>query len=303
MLICDTHADTLWRLAVPTGKPPDIQLAHLTDPAHTRVQALALFVGENGLKGADHDLLKRELAAFEALKRQGFTQIRTIAEAKPGQANVLLTIEGGEAFGQDAAAVDVFAGIGVRAAAIVWNNENLLAHPAVRSSTEGLKPLGREMAAEMQKHKIALDISHLNERGAEELMDSPVPPMASHSCARALCDHPRNLTDAQLKRLILLRSFVGVNFYPVFLHPSGKADIDTVIDHICHICYLGGEGIVGLGSDFDGIEHYPKGLRHAGRIPALFERMEQRGFSAALIQAVAGENFARYMRLIEETEC
>lgn len=301
MLICDTHADTLY--AMPYKKQLDVTKKRLLLPGHTRVQALALFVGGQGLTGDEADLIHRELAAFRQLLDEGWRQIRTLDDALPDEANALLTIEGGEAFGSDLSSVAAFAEMGVRIAAPVWNNENLLAHPAVRTSTEGLKPLGREMAAEMQKHKIALDISHLNERGAEELMDSPVPPMASHSCARALCDHPRNLTDAQLKRLILLRSFVGVNFYPVFLHPSGKADIDTVIDHICHICYLGGEGIVGLGSDFDGIEHYPKGLRHAGRIPALFERMEQRGFSAALIQAVAGENFARYMRLIDDTDC
>lgn len=301
MLICDTHADTLYAMQHKTET--DITIERLLLPGHIRVQALALFVGGRGLTGGDADLIQRELSAFRQLLDQGFRQIRRIDEALPGEANVLLTIEGGEAFGSDPKNVDLFAEMGVRIAAPVWNNENLLAHPAVKGSSEGLTPLGHEMAARMRKNKIAIDISHLNERGAEELLDGPVPPMASHSCARALCDHPRNLTDSQLRRLRDQNSFVGVNFYPVFLHPSGNATLDHVIDHICHICELGGENIVGLGSDFDGIELYPEGLRHAGQLPALFDRMLQRGFPQSLLEAIAGKNFARYLSLIDTSVC
>lgn len=301
MLICDTHADTLF--AMPHKKETDITAERLLLPGHTRVQALALFVGANGLRGKDAGLIERELACFRQLLEAGWRQIRTPDEALPEVPNVLLTIEGGEAFGNDPATVDAFADMGVRIAAPVWNNENLLAHPAKSGSREGLTAFGKEVVARLQKRKVALDISHLNERGAEELMDSPVPPMASHSCARRLCDHFRNLSDPQLRRLVSLNSFVGVNFYPVFLHPSGKATLDHVIDHISYICDMGGEHIVGLGSDFDGIELYPEGLRHAGQLPDLFERMAARGFSQSLIEAVAGGNFARYMKLVDRTGC
>ena len=297
MLICDTHADTLF--AMPHKKETDITAERLLLPGHTRVQALALFVGANGLRGRDEGLIQQELGCLQTLLHQGWKQIRTLDEALPDAPNILLTIEGGEAFGSDPATVDAFADMGVRIAAPVWNNENLLARPAKSGSTEGLTSLGKEMAARLQKRKVALDISHLNERGAEELMDSPVPPMASHSCARRLCDHFRNLSDPQLRRLISLNSFVGVNFYPVFLHPSGKATLDHVIDHISYICDMGGESIVGLGSDFDGIDEYPEGLRNAGDIPALLERMRQRGFSEALVRKIAGENFAAYLNQID----
>ena len=92
---------------------------------------------------------------------------------------------------------------------------------------------------------------------------------------------------------------MGVNFYPVFLSPDGKATLDHVIDHIAYMCELGGEQCVGLGSDFDGIEAYPEGLRHAGELPALFARMQKRGFDQATIEAVAGKNFARYLSMID----
>lgn len=301
MLICDTHADTLWRLADPARpaeQPLDVMLSHLTDPAHTRVQAMALFVGGRGLTGCDADLIARELAAFERLKEQGFCQITAIGQAQPGRANVLMTIEGGEAFGQDAASVDAFARMGVRAAAIVWNNENRLAQPAAGGSAQGLTPFGRQVVQCMRSRHMAVDISHLNERGSDEVMDAPVPCMASHSCARSLCDHPRNLSDRQLKRLFETGGYVGVNFYVPFLTKAGHAGMDTVIDHMVHMCMLGGEGHIGLGSDFDGIDEYPAGLRNAGDIPALLERLLQRGFSQAQVQRIAGENFAAYLERI-----
>lgn len=300
MLICDTHADTLFAMQRQSAAQCDVTLERLcASPADTRVQALALFTGAHGLTGKDSDLAERELAAFETLKAQGFHQIFTVNEALPGKANVLLTVEGGDIFGDSVTSVERFAKLGVRIAAMVWNNENLLAYPAVSGADTGLKPLGRQMAQELRKRRIALDLSHLNERGARELMESDVPPMASHSCARALCNHPRNLRDEQLRALFAAGGFVGVNFYPVFLSPDGKATLDHVIDHIAYMCELGGEQCVGLGSDFDGIEAYPEGLRHAGELPALFARMQKRGFDQATIEAVAGKNFARYLSMID----
>lgn len=302
MLICDTHADTLWALqdaSRPAHQPTDITLAHLTATSDTRIQAFALFVGDKGLTGEDADLIHRELAQWEQLKTQGFRQIRHISEAQPGKANVLLTLEGGEAFGADVASVASYAAIGVRAAALVWNNENRLAHPAKGGSREGLTPFGKVIVQEMRRHRMAVDISHLNERGSDEVMDSDAPCMASHSCARGLCDHFRNLSDRQLRQLFATGGYVGVNFYVPFLSTSGKATLDTVIDHMAYMCDLGGENHVGLGSDFDGIDQYPEGLRNAGDIPALLDRMRQRGFSEALVRNIAGENFAAYLNQID----
>ncbi|MDD3336825.1 MAG: membrane dipeptidase [Eubacteriales bacterium] len=301
MLICDTHADTLYAMQSKEQKPLDVTLAALEAGLDTRVQAFALFVGSSGLTGSDSDLIDRELNAFRQLQSNGLHQIRTLSEATPSVANGLLTIEGGEAFGDDIASVERYAGLGVRIAGLVWNNENLLAHPAVQGVDQGLSPLGLKMVDELRKHRIALDLSHLNQRGAWEVMDSSIPPMASHSCARALFDHPRNLTDEQLRALFMAGGYVGVNFYPLFLTGGQQASIDDVVNHIVYMCELGGEKSVGLGSDFDGIDCYPDGLRDASQLPNLFEGMRKRKLSEALIAAVAGQNFARYMNRIDHS--
>lgn len=297
MLICDTHADTLYALADesrPAGRPLDVTARRLTEGGHARVQCLALFVSTGGMD-LRPTIVERELAAFERLKAEGFCQITDLSQARAGVPNAMLTIEGGEAFGGNPGQVDRFADMGVRMAALVWNNENGLAHPAVGGEAGGLTPLGREMVRRMRARHMAVDVSHLNERGFYDLLDGQAPPLASHSCARALCGHPRNLTDDQLRALFEAGGYVGVNFFPRFLSDDCRADIDRVIDHIAHMCDLGGENQVGLGSDFDGIDAWPEGLRHAGDIPALLEGMRRRGFAEPLVEAVAGLNFKRYM--------
>ena len=300
MLICDTHADTLWRMAAPeetAGLPFDITREYLTAGEDVRVQALALFVSTGGMN-ENPTIVERELAAFEQLKRSGFHQITELDQAKAGQANVLLTIEGGEAFSGDPANVERFAQLGVRAAALTWNNENGLCYPAASGSSEGLTPLGRETVKRMRAHRMAVDVSHLNERGFFDLLDGTVPPMASHSCARRLCDHFRNLTDDQLKALFQAGGFVGVNFYNTFLSEDHIADVDRVVDHMAYMCDLGGENCVGFGSDFDGIDEWPEGLRNAGDVPNLINRLLRRGFGQALTEKIAGLNFKAYLERI-----
>lgn len=300
MLVCDTHADTLYALASPDrpcGAPLDITAELLTAAGGVRVQCLALFVCTSGMQ-MQPTIVQKELRAFERLKQQGFHQIVDLSQAREGVANAMLTIEGGEAFGSDVAQVDHFADLGVRMAALVWNNENGVAHPAITGSNEGLTPLGWDIVRRMRNRHMAVDVSHLNERGFYDLLDGEAPPLASHSCARALCNHPRNLTDHQLRCLFEAGGYVGVNFYPLFLSNDAQADLNRVIDHIAHICDLGGEAHVGLGSDFDGIDSWPEGLRNAGDIPALLDGMRRRGFDETLVEAVAGLNFKHYLERI-----
>ncbi len=302
MLIMDSHADTLYAMQNAQRDPVvslDVTREHLRRPGDVRIQALALFTGPTGLK-EDAGLVARELEMLELLKSEGFRQITRVEEAEAGAANVLLTVEGGEVFHGGVDTVDRFFDLGVRMAALVWNNENQLAYPAIGGSDLGLTDYGREIVARMRALGMAVDVSHMNEQGVKDLLARGGPaPLASHSCARALCGHPRNLSDDQLKALFAAGGYVGVNFYPVFLDDSKEADIDRVIDHMAHMCALGGEKHVGLGSDFDGIEIHPKGLRHAGQVHDLLDRMKQRGFGDDLMRDIAGENLARYLASVE----
>ena len=296
MLICDTHADTLYARA--RGKKRfDIIREHMLSPNATRVQAMALFVTPQGMAETP-SLLQRELAELKKAKQEGWRQITSIEDALPGQANLLLTIEGGEAFGNDEDNVERMANLGVRLAALTWNYDNLIAQPAELGEDHGLTDFGRRIVRRMQKHHMAADVSHLNQTAVWDLLEMGVIPMASHSCARALCEHYRNLTDDQLHALFQAGGFVGVNFYSAFLHPDGKASLDTVVDHMAYMCDLGGENCVGFGSDFDGIDDYPVGLRTAADVPNLIAQLMKRGFGEKLTEKIAGLNFKRYLERI-----
>ena len=151
----------------------------------------------------------------------------------------------------------------------------------------------------MQRVGMAVDTSHLNEAGFWDIVNrTDVPPMASHSCCMSLCRHFRNLTDEQIRALIRGGGYIGVNFYPAFLSENGEADAARVAEHIDHICQLGGEDIVGFGSDFDGIEKSPRDLRGADEVPNLLDSLRRRGYPEEKIEGIAGLNLVRYFRRI-----
>ena len=294
MFIADTHSDTLYAIGVHNAKNTMISPARLAEGGVT-LQVFALWTGAKGNEGDVAGIVSAEMSAVPGMIAAGLKQVDDPAQAKEGEHSFMLSVEGGEVFEKDLSTIAYWREKGVRMAALVWNNENRIGFPAKGGSTQGLTDYGIQAVKEMQRLGIAVDTSHLNEAGFYDLFaKTNLPPMASHSCCRALCDHPRNLTDEQLRLMIREGSYVGMNFYPWFLSNEGKADLQRVVEHIDHICQLGGEKIVGFGSDFDGIECVPEGLEHAGKMPALIDALKARGYDAATIEGIAGKNLLAY---------
>ena len=294
MFIADTHSDTLYAIGVHNAKNTMITPARLREGGVT-LQVFALWTGGKGNKGDVAGIVAAEMSAVPGMIAAGLKQVDDPAQAKEGEHSFMLSVEGGEVFEKDLSTIAAWREKGVRMAALVWNNENRIGFPAKGGSTQGLTEYGVAAVKEMQRLGMAVDTSHLNEAGFYDIFaKTNLPPMASHSCCRALCDHPRNLTDEQLKLMIREGSYVGVNFYPWFLSDAGKADVKRVAEHIDHICQLGGEKIVGFGSDFDGIECVPTGLEHAGQMPNLIAELRARGYDQATIEGIAGKNLLAY---------
>ena len=294
MFIADTHSDTLYAIGVHNAKNTMITPARRREGGVT-LQVFALWTGGKGNKGDVAGIVAAEMSAVPGMIAAGLKQVDDPAQAKEGEHSFMLSVEGGEVFEKDLSTIAAWREKGVRMAALVWNNENRIGFPAKGGSTQGLTEYGVAAVKEMQRLGMAVDTSHLNEAGFYDIFaKTNLPPMASHSCCRALCDHPRNLTDEQLKLMIREGSYVGVNFYPWFLSDSGKADVKRVAEHIDHICQLGGEKIVGFGSDFDGIECVPTGLEHAGQMPNLIAELRARGYDQATIEGIAGKNLLAY---------
>lgn len=294
MLLFDTHADTLFRLCFPYGENEEMDVTReKLLKGGVSVQVMAMFVGRSDLKSI-RIAFDKMLAKKEEMKAAGFRQVDDLKEAKDGEAAFMLSVEGCDLLDGHGEMIAEWRKQGVRMAALTWNYENCVATPASRDATTGLKPFGREAVREMQRLKMAVDVSHLNEKGFYELLEMGVVPLASHSCCRKLCNHVRNLTDDQLKALFSSGGYVGVNFYPAFLRRDEKAGIADVCDHVLHMLEMGGEGKIGFGSDFDGIEMKPEGLTGPQDFPKLMDALRRRGLDEKMIRGIAGENLLQY---------
>ena len=299
MFIADTHSDTLFALGVAGQKDTMITAERLHEGGVT-LQVFAMFTGGKGNKGDYEGIARAEFAQVPYLISTGLKQVTNPADARDGEHCFMLSIEGCELFEKDVASVQAWYDKGVRMAALVWNNENRIAYPAKGGSKDGLTPYGFEVVREMQRLGMAVDTSHLNEAGFYDLYNkTDKPPMASHSCCTALCNHFRNLTDDQIRLMIREGGFIGVNFYPAFLSADKKADSALLARHIDHICQLGGERIVGFGSDFDGIEICPEDVAHPGQIGQIIRALQQLGYPDAAIERIAGQNLLDYYARIK----
>ncbi|MBR6028240.1 MAG: membrane dipeptidase [Clostridia bacterium] len=300
MFIADTHCDTLFALGVEHKALNEVMASpERLAQGGVCLQTTALWTGPKGNAGDVAGIVAAEMSQVPVLEAAGLRRVDDPAEAKQGGLCFMLSVEGGEVFEGGLETVSAWREKGVRMAALTWNHENAIGYPAKGGGSRGLKPYGIEAVREMQRVGIAVDTSHLNEAGFFDIFArTDKPPMASHSCCKALCSHARNLTDEQLRLLIREGGYVGVNFYPFFLSDDGKADADTVAEHIDRICQMGGAGIVGFGSDFDGIETTPADLRDASELDNLLNALRRRGYSEEAIAGIAGQNLLDYFARI-----
>ena len=185
--------------------------------------------------------------------------------------------------------------------ALTWNFENEIGYPAKNGPEGGLKPFGLSLVREMNRKGVLCDVSHLNEAGFWDVIEhSTLPPVASHSNARALCEHTRNLTEAQIRAVIEKKGYIGVNFYSAFLANGRAATLEDVYRHVDAILQLGGEDVVGFGSDFDGIDAWPEGLANPADFPALLNFLAARGgYAPEVLEKIAGGNLFRVLKAAE----
>lgn len=297
MIICDTHCDTLNMRALHKDETPCVTMENMIRGG-VSLQTCALFAGSKGMADHPYERAMAQYHEFERLSREeGWQKALSPLEAEEGKVKILLSVEGGEIFEGKAERVDEFYGYGVRMAGVTWNNENEMGHPAKYGSKEGIKPQGWVLLRRMAELKIAVDTSHLNEAGFWDLIDKhSQPPLASHSCAKKLRNHFRNLTDEQIRAMVDRGGWIGVNFYPWFLGDTGKAVAEDIVTHIDYICQMGAHKHVGFGSDFDGIEVWPDDCENPSKVPLVIEGLKKRGYSDEAIADIAGRNFLNYYR-------
>jgi microsomal dipeptidase-like Zn-dependent dipeptidase len=164
----------------------------------------------------------------------------------------------------------------------------------------GITDFGADVIREMNRLGIMVDLSHASERSFFDAIDiSSTPIVCSHSSSRALCDHPRNLTDDQLRALAACGGVAQVTFYNGFLRADGQASILDAVAHLHHMIDVAGIEHVGIGTDFDGDGGVP-GLASASELINLTRRLLREHYSEADLRLIWGGNFLRVMQQVQE---
>jgi len=196
------------------------------------------------------------IGRFHKQKPEGVNIILKSSDYKEGNVNILLSLEGAAPIINDINNLYAFYAAGVRAMTLTWNHRNFLADGI--DEPYGLTSFGKEVVQEMVHLGMIVDVSHLNTAGFDDVAKTITAPfIASHSNARSVFDHPRNLYDEQIKEIINRKGFIGINLYSSFLGKEDENLKNKMIEHIEHILKLGGEDVLGFGADFDGITHCP----------------------------------------------
>lgn len=230
-----------------------------------------------------------------------------------GRIAMVLALEGASCLGNEPSLVRVFHRLGVRMISFTHMGRSWLADGSGENDTGGrLTRTGRAALAEMERLGILMDVSHLGLAGTEQVLQLATRPLiASHSSARAICDHHRNLYDEQMRAIAATGGVIGVNLVAGFIDPDNPT-VDRAVDHIEHMVGVAGWDHIGLGPDFiveifD--DFYPKdmnlviegldaraaipdlyGARH---LPNLTEVMVRRGFTEEQVRGILGLNFLR----------
>lgn len=242
---------------------------------------------------------------MERVSAGAFRVCRTVPEIRAAMGADIVAgvmhMEGAEAIGPDLDALYLFHQMGLRSLGPVWSRPTIFGHgvpmrfPGGPDTGPGLTEKGRDLVRLCEELGILIDLSHLNEKGFDDVARlTSAPLVATHSNVHALCESPRNLTDRQLHMIRERGGMVGLNFATVFLNANGSGDRgtgwDTILRHLDHLIAELGEDHVGLGSDFDGCDT-PQAIGDVMGVPRLFEAMAAHGYDDALLAKLARKNW------------
>jgi membrane dipeptidase len=305
MNIIDLHCDALLKLWESRGKAsfansPEIDTnKQRLKAGEVKAQAFAIWVDpsiktENKFQVAleQIDLFYREVLE----KNKKIKQIKEWSDFdKIGENEIgaMLTLEGVDPIGNDLTKLNILYQLGVRSIGLTWNQANLAADGAGEARGAGLTNFGKEIVAFNNSHKILTDVSHLCEKAFWDVIEVAQFPIASHSNTKKYCDHPRNLSDEQAKALFQKGGMIHVVYCPDFVKKEGRVTIADLIQHIDHLCSLGGVQKIGLGSDFDGISAKIEGLTNAAESQNLINELLKH-FKEEEVKGFAYQNFLNH---------
>lgn len=299
--VIDLHCDALWRMQQDGHRFNDGLLDVNADKlraGNVMAQAFAIYVYPTLTLEEKRAAAFKQIAHFqqEVLSEQvvHIKKWTDFEKLQPGQTGAFLTIEGVDFFGGDIDYWHQFHDLGVLSIGLTWNYSNEAADGLHSTSQLGVTPFGKDIIALNNQHGLFTDVTHLHERSFWDVIEHADHVIASHSNAMAVCKHERNLNDAQIKAMIEIDAPIHVVYYPEFINGTNTASMVDLIRHIDYICSLGGKHLIGLGSDFDGIDVKIPGLEHAGMHQNLINEL-LKYYSEPEVRGFASANFLKHL--------
>lgn len=314
----DLHCDTIARLAMPVHKGDLVRNSYSVDlerleKAGSLVQCFSTFFDagiypvhfrrEMAFKKANHmiDVFDKniKLCGERMIPVCSTEDLDVCIERK--KVGALLTLEDGVAIGNSLEHLQHFYERGVRLITLTWNHENDIGYPNSSDPeimSNGLKPFGMELIGEMNRLGMIVDVSHLSDGGFWDVARHATKPfIASHSNSRSITVHSRNLTDAMIEAIAEKGGVIGLNFCPLFLGADKKSSISNMLYHIKHIYQVGGEDVLALGTDFDGISGKLQ-IKSCDELWRLKEALQNHKMSSRIIDKMWQGNALRVMKEI-----
>lgn len=317
MRLIDLHCDTLWMMM----RNENVHLQKNTvcvdveklKAAGSMAQFFACFIHLDSIQGENRfdkgyqlalDMIargKKELAECSEDIELALCHDDLMKNNANDKMSAFLTIEEGGILNGDIRRLDSLYEEGIRLMTLTWNHENCIGYPNSKkdeSMQQGLKSFGIEVVKRMNELGMIIDVSHLSDGGFWDVLKySTQPVVASHSNARSLCNHPRNLSNEMIKALAEKGGIAGVNLYPYFINQIGNASVEDIADHVVHMYNEGGEDFVAIGTDFDGFNEGELEIAHIGEMDKLYDAVKRRGFSERQMDKFW---FGNVMRVIKE---
>lgn len=313
MNFIDFHCDTAYRMIEEGKNITDSNLkANLNNikAGNAMAQFFAMFIEkdqvEDSFKYCNKMLLnfKKEISKHEDTIElcRNFDDLKRVKAS--GKIGAFLTIEEGDALKGNLDNLRYFKEEGISLVTLTWNFENDLGYPNVAfvNKDKGLKEKGIEAVEEMNRFGMLIDVSHLSDGGFFDVAKySKMPFIASHSNARVMTNHSRNLTDEMIKILANKGGVTGINFCNAFLSKGSNplddevATIENMVRHIKHIRNIGGIEVIGIGSDFDGIENEVE-IKNSSEMNKLAFALQKEGFVESEIEKIFYGNALRIIK-------
>jgi membrane dipeptidase len=357
--LIDGHNDLPWEIRRAKDHPFDVAAYDLRKPTPKHTDLARLEAGQVGaqfwsiyvdgemkdsgyarVQLEEFDIARRMIARYPDRLAPAFTADDIERAFKRHRVGSLLGMEGGHVIENSLGVLRSYYALGARYMTLTHNVTLDWADAALDSARHGgLTEFGKEVVREMNRLGMLVDLSHVSPGTMSDALDvTEAPVIFSHSAARALVDHPRNVPDSILARLPKNGGLVMVTFVPSFVsnefkqweassdstlkqlralpdtvegrrqweawksaHPAPAATLAQVADHIEHVRQVAGVDHVGIGSDFDGVDYTPVGLEDVSKFPELFAELIRRGWSDADLKKLAGQNLLRVLRQTEAT--